>query len=410
MSKAVHQISVKAVDQTAGAFSSIQARAAAASAKLQSMLGGALVAAGAYLGFRQITAGINELGRLSDVAQKAGASVDDLSRASTAFNVLGIKAGPKEIAKAFQMMAKNTGRTGLQGFYDTIAEIGKLPDVADRSAAAMKVFGRSGLEFMPLIEAAQDGVDALVGVANAMPVIPQAAADAGDAVADAMSIASGGVKSLWLQSLGTVCDWFDKNFEGGIRAAAANSAQYLVYYAKVGVTKAMEYWEKITTFFEAVGSGFGALFSTDGGFMEKFSRAMEVYDEEMRQREIYIESLEESNEKRITDWSEKTLETTKATTKNFAKNYSAAAVTVGGRMVEDAEKAAKTIRSASISNKLVKAGSNELTKLQILGPQYQSEAKKQTTALEKIAANTEKMAAKETVSASAAEELEVWNG
>ena len=69
MSKSTHQIAVKATDQTAGAFASIQTRAAAASAKLRSMLGGAMAAAGAYFGFRSIAGAINELGTLSDIAQ-----------------------------------------------------------------------------------------------------------------------------------------------------------------------------------------------------------------------------------------------------------------------------------------------------------------------------------------------------
>ena len=125
MSKSTHQIAVKATDQTAGAFSSIRARASAASSKLRSMLGGALAAAGAYMGLRSIVSGINELGKLSDIAQKSSVSVDDLTKSATALSVLGIQnMGVEQMAKAFTMMEKNTGRTGMEGFYQTIDELG----------------------------------------------------------------------------------------------------------------------------------------------------------------------------------------------------------------------------------------------------------------------------------------------
>ena len=72
MSKSQHQIVVKGKDETAGAFASIQARAAAASLKMRRMLGGALAAASTYLGVRSISRAINELGNLSDLAMRAG--------------------------------------------------------------------------------------------------------------------------------------------------------------------------------------------------------------------------------------------------------------------------------------------------------------------------------------------------
>ena len=45
-----------------------------------------------------------------------------------------------------------------------------------------------------------------------------------------------------------------------------------------------------------------------------------------------------------------------------------------------------------ISNDLIMGGSNAAMRLQLLGPTLQSESKKQTSLLEKIATNTEKTA------------------
>ena len=84
MSKSSHQIAVTGVDQTAKTFQSIQARAIATGRRISSVMGGAIAAAGAYLSFRSIKGGIDELGSLSDMAMKAGTSVEFLTKATTA--------------------------------------------------------------------------------------------------------------------------------------------------------------------------------------------------------------------------------------------------------------------------------------------------------------------------------------
>ena len=105
MSSSTHQIKVKANDQTAGAFASIQNRAKAAGVNIRKMLGGAIAAAGAYLGVRSFVAGVDELGRLSDTAMKASTSVDELTSAATALKVLGINSSIDSLAQAFAKMA-----------------------------------------------------------------------------------------------------------------------------------------------------------------------------------------------------------------------------------------------------------------------------------------------------------------
>ncbi len=262
MSKSTHQIAVKATDQTAGAFSSIQNRAAAASAKLRSMLGGALAAAGTYFGFRSIAGAINELGTLSDIAQKSSLCVDDLTKSATALNVLGIQnMGVGQIAKAFQMMEKNTGRSGMQGFYQTIGDLGKIPDLSDRAAAAMAVFGRSGMELMPLINKADEGTEALQRVIEAMPGIPQAAADAGDKMNDAKAIGVAGFKKLWHEAVGSVCRDLDTNFKGGAREAALTGVAYMEYFVKLSWSHIKEFCSKAALLFSGLGENLSGVFT-----------------------------------------------------------------------------------------------------------------------------------------------------
>ena len=399
MSQATHQLAIKGKDQTGGAFASIENRAAAAAAKMRSALGGALAAAGAYLSLRAISGAVEELSNLSDVAQKTSTSVDELSRATTAMGVLGINMDINGLAKAFQLMEKNTGRTGLQGFYDTIGELGKVPDAADRAAAAMKVFGRSGMEFMPLINAASVSTLALEDVINAMPGIPQAAALAGDDAADAMKIASEGVKSVWRAGIGTVVGWFSKNYEGGIRQAAAEGANGLMYYAQMAATKciayfqkAVQYWESVKAYWSSVGDRVGAWiggmsWEEAGEYAEQqYSIAMDAIVEKMNE----IDRIEAARTAQFTaEWEERT-----AAVEKFAKSYTKAAISTKARKLElgeggDLSGAAK---APAIRNELIMGGSNAALRTAMLGPQMQAESKKQTALLEKIARNTEKTA------------------
>lgn len=395
MSKSTHQMAVKAVDQTAGAFASVQARAAAASAKLRSMLGGAMAAAGAYFGFRSIAGAINELGTLSDIAQKSSVSVDDLTKSATALSVLGIQnMGPEQLAKAFQMMEKNTGRTGMEGFYQTIGEIGKIPDLSERAQAAMAVFGHSGMEFMPLINAADTSTNALKDVIDVMPGIPQSAANAGDDAADAMNIMSQNVKSVWQQGIAAIVGWFGRNYEGGIRSAALNASNSMILYAKIAVQTAMQYYRKFTGFFENVGGWVGTFVGTKmagGSWGDAFKAANEDWRETAKAQEIVESQIEEKERERRERWG-RDFEDRRVKIAKFGKQYQNAVRTSrdrrllegGGDLLGGGGKVKK------LTTELILGGSAKSINLAMMGPQMNNELKKQTNILERIRVNTQK--------------------
>lgn len=489
MSASTHQIKVKGVDQTGAAFGSIKNRAVATGAQIRSMLGGALAAAGAYLGFRAIKGGIDELGRLSDVAQKAGVSVDDLTQATTAFGVLGIQnMGVDGFAKSMTFLAKNTGRTGMAGFYQTIEEIGKVPDVSKRADMAMKVFGKSGMEFMPIINAAGKSVAALKSVAEAMPKVSQSAADAGDDIADGTQIVSTQFKSWWLEAIGKVAGLISGSMPESFRQSMAIIMAYADYYvhsigdilkstwkrltsgfgfftatsnavgAAIGGTYEklfgsggvipvailnfekflVGFWQRTTRGFglfsaaasaagAAVGGTYEKLFGTGGtwgdvgkGIVEGWRSGWKDYEGEIDDiRDVYDKKRRELGNSHITwsdilggikdgwkggmqeyeDEQEEIEKRMDARAQRFAKrleaarnlenNYKKAAKGLGDRPKDNNDMSLKT---PQIRNDLILSGSNTATRLQILGPTLQSETKKQTAILEKIAANTEKVA------------------
>lgn len=396
MSSSTHQIAVKAHDKTAGAFASIQSRATAASARLRSVLGGALAAAGAYMGFRSVMEGINNLGHLSDVAQKTSTSVDELTRAGTALNILGIQnMNVEQLAKAFDYMQKTTGRSGMEGFYQTIREIGKIPDAAERGQAAMAVFGRSGMEFMPLINAADKSANALKDVIDVMPGIPQSAADAGDDAADAMAIMSDNVKNIWQMGIGTIVGWFGKNYEGGIRSAALNASNSMILYAKIAVQTALQYYRKFSGFFEKVGGWVGTFAGTmmaGGGIGEAFKAANEDWRETAKAQDVIEEALEKRDRERRERWGAE-WEERRAKISRFAKSYNNAVRSTRDRSLLDGEDplAENAVAKAKkFSNELVMGGSHRASLLAAMGPQMTNELKKQTGILEKIRVNTQK--------------------
>lgn len=203
------------------------------------------------------------LGHLSDVAMQAGVSADELTKMSAAMDMLGIKTSkPEELALAFQKMAQSVGLTGMGGFKSAIGAISQLGTEQERANAAMAVFSKAGLQFMPLIEAAaRDGGKALEEVIAGMPAVTQSAADAGDAVADAMSLMARGAKTAWQNACGEISQLIDGKFSGGVREAALKANAYIEYFAQAGLRYCMAWGE--------------AWSKTSGGIQQGFTVALE---------------------------------------------------------------------------------------------------------------------------------------
>lgn len=248
----------QAINRTGRVFRQITQSALAAGKKIATI--GAGFAVG---GAAAIAATAKSLGHLSDVAMQAGVSTAEITKMSTAMDVLGIKSStPEQLAMAFQRMAKTTGETGVAGFEKVIGAISQMGTVEERASAAMAVFGKSGMDFLPLIEAAaQNGTAALHDVIAAMPGVSDAAANAGDAAADAMTIFTNGIKGVWADTVGSIVEWMNGKFEGGIRGAAVNAAAYLEYGATLALRWVMSSLENIAKAYHAMSADWGETFS-----------------------------------------------------------------------------------------------------------------------------------------------------
>ena len=244
------------------------------------------------------------------------------------------------------------------------------------------------------INAADESVDALRTVVAALPKVPQAAADVGDAMSDAMGFAANQVKSIWLQGLAAICGWFDNEYTGGVREASLKAGNYMEYYAKLAVTKCLTYYGKLQEYLKRYGDYFGALIGAKmggGSWSEAFDMAGKAYDSALRAYDDVAKELEGKEAER-TERFKRNFEERRIAIEKFQGAYDKAAVSIERRGELDAAREMEVGRQTRISNDLVLGGSNAATRLQILGPTLQSETKKQTAILEKIAANTEKVA------------------
>ncbi|MBR0196921.1 MAG: hypothetical protein IJQ34_02195 [Kiritimatiellae bacterium] len=378
MSKSTHQISIKGVDKTGSAFSSIQARATATSAQIRRAMGGALAAVGAYLSFRSITSAINRLGSLSDQAMKAGVSVDQLTKASLAFRVAGLNLSVETLIKSFQYLQKNTGRGGLDNFFKVSGEIAKIEDPAKRGAELVKNFGRAGLELQPLIANGEDAIDKMKTLAEIMPGVSQAAADAGDAAADSLSVFGSGAQSMMLKAVGQICNLWGDEFPGGVRAGALNAVNYLEYSLKRMWNYAVEYGAKIGLAMEAMWNWATTDASWDDVWAD-FGAANLALENDM-------ENKFKSIEKARADYVEKL---SKLSIDDLAGAFSPKR-SENSENVEIDSTSQKT-KTPRLQNQLVFAGSNQERRLVAFG-RDQLEAKKHTELLQEIAENTEKTA------------------
>jgi hypothetical protein len=288
-------------------------------------------------------------------------------------------------------MERQTGRTGLKGFYETIEEIGKIGDVSARAQAAVRAFGRSGMEFMPLINAAGESTEALQNVINAMPGVSDAAARAGDDAADAMAIVGKSVQSIWYQALGKVIRLFAGDDESSLRGAAAKAAAWLEYYARVSAIAWQSAWRRIKGYSEAVGASVGAFGGTiygGGSIVDAAKASADAWRDATREMRDDIEAIE----KPLDDLGKNLAEKLDAIDK-FEISYAKAAISTNARI--DADRKAReeaAARRPQIRNDLIMGESSAALRVAMRGPETLNEAKKQTGILEKIARNTEKTA------------------
>lgn len=156
---------ISAVDQTAGAFNSISSNIN----KLQGGLGalGVTLSAGAFVGYIKST--IDAADAMNDLSAKVGVSIKDLAGYKLAADQSGtsleaVAKGIKGLStyfaehadrlKAAGITAKNADEAMIQ-LADTFAA---MPDGLEKTNLAVKLFGKSGMEMIPMLNLGSRGL------------------------------------------------------------------------------------------------------------------------------------------------------------------------------------------------------------------------------------------------------------
>lgn len=368
---------VKGIDKTGAAFNSIKSRAKVTGLQIKSMLGGALAFAGVGLGLKGISGSIDNLGKLSDLAMKTGASVEDLTRMATAFQVAGLDVSIDTLAKSFQYLEKNTGRKGSDGFFKTVDEISKIEDPAKRGAEMVKNFGRSGMELAPLINGGDEAVRKFQQLASLMPAVSTSAANAGDDVADAQKFLGDGVQRIWLKVIGKLCSLWGEDFPGGVRAGALNAINYVEHFCKMSLNRLTKWGAKAGLAIQAVWNWAANGYSWEQAWNE-YGQVSEILSQ---QSDAELKQIDKARK----DYMEKLLTADVDDLTNVLGKRS------GLKINQDLN---GSLRSPNIRNDLIAGGSNAAMRLQILGPTLQSEQKKTNALLEQVVENTKQTADK----------------
>ena len=371
MSRSTHQIAIKGKDETAAAFKSVQNRAKATSSAISSIMGGAMAAAGAFLGYRAISGTVQELGKLSDLAMKSGTSVNFLTSAATAFQVAGLDVSVESLARSFQYLQKNTGKSGEGGFYEVVRSIAAIEDPIQRNTELIKNFGRQGLELQPLVNGGQEIIDKFETLRSVIPGVSDAAAQAGDEIADAQTLLGKGVETLWQKVVGKVLSLWAEDFPGGVRAGALNAVNWVETFAKKAYAFIAKWGARVSAVVMWVWDVF------DVGLQQANANMLATVDLADREYEARIADADRRREQYKANLGKLDVDDLA----NVFGNRGAA------KMGEEmGEAAARSMRR--VSNQLIMGESNAARRLSILGPDYQNEQKKQTKLLERIEKNT----------------------
>ncbi|MFT4221882.1 phage tail tape measure protein [Dysgonomonas sp.] len=134
-----------------------------------------------YKTSQKVGINVEEYQKLAYAARYAGVDQDKLTSALNIFNKSAVAAtkGSKESLQAFNAMGISAADIGNnmkspEVLIKKIAEnISKMPDGMDKSALAMKLFGRSGSELIPLLNSGAVGLEEMGNEAVKMGIVTE---------------------------------------------------------------------------------------------------------------------------------------------------------------------------------------------------------------------------------------------
>jgi hypothetical protein len=232
-----------------------------------------------------------ELSGLSLAADLAGVSMNQVGTAMTKADVLMTKAagGSRSAAAAFERLGLNIGQlqgmSGADRFEAIASAISALPTAAERSAAAVALFGRAGAQLLPLFEGGADGIRQAreeaekfgLALTNRQGQAVEAMNDAFTRVQRAISGVVGQVVAYLAPAIEGVAKTFTDfvgsvggaNIGQAIGEALLDGAEYLAGVGDYIIANFGPSIEKVFSFLSQVGAQWNAVF----GFADRVAAA-----------------------------------------------------------------------------------------------------------------------------------------
>ena len=283
-----------AVDKATSDLSKFQSNAERMGKNLQGVFGalGVGVSLGALAA--NIKSVVNNADEMGKLAQKTGTAVDALSKLDYAAklanvsreqlatgleklskNLLAAQTGSTEAAQAFQLIGLDPKQfSSADEALKAVAEkFANMPDGVNKTAAAIKLFGKSGAELVPLLNAGASGLKEMADEAEKLGIVisSKMAADS-ERFNDNMTRLSETSRGLWIQLVGN----------SGLLDALNEIAQSMVDTAKKsGVLAAA---------FVGLGEAFkAAIFGTRGSELKQQQEFVGGLEQEIKKLESNLE-------------------------------------------------------------------------------------------------------------------------
>lgn len=159
-----------------------QGQVASEFGKVQAVVGklnGLLAALGVTLSAGALTRAVKQAIDYADAmgktAQKVGVAVDQLSRLSVAakLNDLSMQQLAEGLKNMSRYLSENGqgGKSTEQALTDLADTFQRMPDGIQKTALAMKVFGRAGIEMIPLLNQGKSGIEGMMREAKQLGVV-----------------------------------------------------------------------------------------------------------------------------------------------------------------------------------------------------------------------------------------------
>lgn len=172
------------------------------------------------------------LQELQYAAQLSDVSADSLSAAigHLAMNLQNAKEGSEEAAKAFKGIEYKKANGELKSTDELLATIAerfsKLPDGPEKTAQAMRIFGRAGKDLIPLLNDGADGIDELREEArNLGLVLDKDAVEASEELNDNLERLHATTEGLWRQAIGPLLPQINELVKQFLAWRKANGAE-----------------------------------------------------------------------------------------------------------------------------------------------------------------------------------------